>query len=108
MHDAYHYMGVKDGWHVFECIKRDFDKEILLLERARMVMEDGSSVFYDPVLPSSQLSFDMEGEEIRRNRRIGAYAKAISKSASVKPVHRRGHIPKEVTPDLTTRSRKFG
>lgn len=104
-YDAYTYLGRKDGWHVFECSKKDFDKEILLLERARVIQADGSSIYYDPIRPSESLTFDVEDDDSRRIRRLRAYSHAISKATSVKVAPHRRHIPKEMTPDLTNRSK---
>lgn len=92
---SYRYVGIKDGWHVFECTKSDFDREMLLLERARMIMEDGTSVFYDPVCPTSALSVEfLKPDVIARNERMKAYAKAVYDSASVKSRPNLGHNPK--------------
>lgn len=48
----YRYVGVKDNWHVFESILDNFDPEMLLVYRARYIMPDGSSRFFDPIKES--------------------------------------------------------
>lgn len=46
---SYKYLGVVQDFHAFECVKVNFDSEILLLERAKMIKEDGTCVYFDPV-----------------------------------------------------------
>lgn len=45
----YQYVGVKDGLHMFVSIRKDFDPEVILLERAKFINGDNSVIFYDPV-----------------------------------------------------------
>lgn len=45
----YSYLGSSRGWHVFISTKRNFDPELLYVFRARMIMKDGSSKFFDPI-----------------------------------------------------------
>lgn len=50
LHEKYYkYLGVIQDFHAFECTKVNFDTEILLLERAKMIKEDGTSIYFDPV-----------------------------------------------------------
>lgn len=46
----YSYLGTKDQWHLFVNKCKTFDPEVVMLYRARMIMEDGSSKFYDPIV----------------------------------------------------------
>lgn len=46
---SYKYLGVVQDFHAFECVKVNFDSEILLLERAKMIKEDGTCVYFDPI-----------------------------------------------------------
>lgn len=46
---SYRYIGVVQDFHAFECIKVNFDTEILLLERAKMIKEDGTCIYFDPI-----------------------------------------------------------
>ena len=41
--------GVK--YHMFQSIQKDFDPEIILVTRARLIKKDGSSVYYDEIQP---------------------------------------------------------
>lgn len=43
------YLGTSEDWHVFESVLEDFDPERVYVKRARYVMPDGSSVFFDPI-----------------------------------------------------------
>jgi hypothetical protein len=45
----YRYVGIKDNWHVFESVWNDFDPEVLLVVRARYLLPDGTSIYFDPV-----------------------------------------------------------
>jgi hypothetical protein len=47
----YLYVETKDGYHIFESNpeKKDFDKEILYVMRARYITSKGKSKFYDYV-----------------------------------------------------------
>lgn len=45
----YEYIGQREGWHCFRSIKKDFDPEIVLVYRAKMIKNDGSSIYYDPI-----------------------------------------------------------
>lgn len=50
LHEKYYdYIGVVGSWHAFKCTKVGFDPEVILLYRARMIMNDGSDKFFDPV-----------------------------------------------------------
>lgn len=87
----YQYLGVKDTWHVFKCVKSNFDPEVLFLYRARVIKEDGSSRFYDPINPIAEYSVEVDGNgkvvcEIRREDQIDrAVNKLLAYSACVKP-----------------------
>jgi len=55
--DSYDYLGATpEGWHVFKCVKENFDEEYVLLERARVIQKDGSSKYYDPILSRSSIT----------------------------------------------------
>lgn len=55
IHEETHTLLGKDGsWYVFE-LKRtgpDFDPEIILIKRARMITKDGKSRFFDTIKES--------------------------------------------------------
>lgn len=52
--DSYEYVGVEGEWHKFKCIKDNFDPEMLLLYRARMILKDGTSRFFDPIVSNNK------------------------------------------------------
>jgi hypothetical protein len=46
----YKYVGTSQNtWHVFMSIWDDFDPEMLYVTRARYLLPDGSSVYFDPI-----------------------------------------------------------
>jgi hypothetical protein len=92
----YKYLGVKDNWHVFECVKSNFDPEVLYLYRARVIQDDGSSKFYDPVDPSAEYHVSIGDDckvvcEVRRQENrvqkahLLAYSTCVKSSTQVKP-----------------------
>lgn len=46
----YTYAGTRDSWHVFKSKpKKDFDPEEVLVTRARYLLNNGKSIFFDPI-----------------------------------------------------------
>lgn len=46
----YRYIGTSQNkWHVFESIWDDYDPEILCVTRARYLLPDGTSIYFDPI-----------------------------------------------------------
>lgn len=43
----YDYLGICGGWYVFSLKVNKFDDELLLLPRAKMVMNDGTIRYFD-------------------------------------------------------------
>lgn len=54
----YSYLGTKNQWHLFVSKRKSFDPEVVMLYRARMIMEDGSSKFYDPIVSPATNMFN--------------------------------------------------
>lgn len=54
----YRYIGTTEvfdvKYHMFQSIFEDFDQEILLVTRARLVKKDGDSLYYDKIQPENQ------------------------------------------------------
>lgn len=48
--DKYSWIGIKDNWHVFVSKFCDFDPEVLYLYRAKVRMNNGDVVYFDPIL----------------------------------------------------------
>jgi hypothetical protein len=46
---AYKYLGLVGSWHCFISTRINFDPEIVLVKRARFILKDGTSRYYDPI-----------------------------------------------------------
>lgn len=100
----YQYLGQFQGWYVFQCTKKNFTKEVLFLEEARVVEDDGSSTFYNSRKPdSNDIQLMLKGDLSRYNR-MKAYSEAISKSTSIKQYITVRRNPNEEKLDVTTQS----
>ena len=53
----YRYIGTTEvfgiKYHMFQSIFEDFDPEILLVTRARLIKKDGDSSYYDEIQPEN-------------------------------------------------------
>lgn len=43
----YNYLGSLGGWHIFSRKVVKFDEELLLLPRAKMINNDGTTTYFD-------------------------------------------------------------
>jgi hypothetical protein len=68
----YDYLGRDGYWHVFKSVKTRFDPEILYLARARVINLDGSSIYYDPVIP-------VEGTRYTKNDALRLYSSYLTR-----------------------------
>jgi hypothetical protein len=55
----YEYIGTCGIYHLFRCTIQHNSKEIVCVEEARLLKEDGSSVFYNTI-PVKELKYEME------------------------------------------------
>lgn len=72
LHESkYKYLGTLQGKHVFQNIIQPEDAEVILINRARFVKNDGSSIYFDPV------SDDRSSVQLEQFRRVAAYASKL-------------------------------
>jgi hypothetical protein len=100
----YKYLGTTGTWHVFKCVKENFDPEVLYLYRARVIEENGKSKFYDPINPVAEYYVEVDGAgkivcEMRREdheanaiKRLMAYSTRVKSSTQVMPNPRKKRI----------------
>lgn len=76
----YRYVGTsQDKWHVFESVWVDFDPEILYVTRARYLLPDGTSIYFDPI-KVGQTGLTLEGSmrlsQFETDGRVNCMARA--------------------------------